>query len=101
MIIKHLPENLNVLDDSRFFSDLFLVNRAGEILYQNSKDIEMKPSEVVLTIWNGVWTDDEKEMFVSSSNVVIELFLKRSNSRAEGLFELTEFIQLVNERMNQ
>jgi len=100
VIIEHLPENLNVLDDSRFFSDLFLVNRAGEILYQKSKDIEMKPSEVVLDVWNGIWTDDEKEMFASSSNVVIELFLKRSNSRAEGLFELTEFIQLVNERMS-
>lgn len=61
----------------------------------------MEPSEVVMNIWNGIWTDDEKEMFVSSSNVVIELFLKRSNSRAEGLFELTEFIQLVTEKMNQ
>ena len=97
-IIEHLPENLNVLDDSRFFSDLFLINRAGEILYQKSKDIGMKPSEVVLDVWNGSWTDDEKEMFASSSNVVIELFLKRSNARAEGLFELTEFIQFVNEK---
>jgi UDP-N-acetylglucosamine kinase len=101
VIIEHLPENLNVLDDSRFFSDLFLVNRAGEILYQKSKDIEMKPSEVVLDVWNGIWTDDEKEMFASSSNIVIELFLKRSNAGAEGLFELTEFIQLVNEKMSQ
>lgn len=44
MIVEHLPENLNVLVDSRFFSDLFLVNRAGEILYQKSKDIGMIPS---------------------------------------------------------
>lgn len=58
-------------------------------------------SGVVLNVWNSIWTNDEKEMFASSLNVVIELFLRSSNSRAAGLFELTEFIQFVNDKMSQ
>lgn len=83
LIVEKLAENLDVLYKSGVFSNIRLLNRSGDTLYNQKEDSEISPKKVMNSVIEADLTQEEIVMAMTVIDLTIDLLEQRDtgNSR--------------------
>ncbi|MGM0123463.1 UDP-N-acetylglucosamine kinase [Enterococcus sp. AZ194] len=95
LIVKNIPNNLDTLYKSGTFTNIRLLNRAGETLYSQKETPDLSPREVFDEMLESNLSKDEVHMATSSINRTIELLERRDVSDPEVQNTMKELVSIA------
>lgn len=94
LIVENLAENLEVLYKSGVFSNIRLLNRSGDTLYNQKEISEKSPGQVMNSVIEAALTQEEIEMATTVINRTIDLLERRETDNPEVKFIMHELANI-------